>query len=432
MGMVARRHISWLEGEIAEWVTQGLVSQDVAERLRERYPERPRVSALPVLGVLGALLIGFGIILLLAHNWAALERSERAALSLGLLVAAQALVLWSLWRRRRSVAWLEGVGAFLACSVAASIALIHQTYQIQGSLRGYLFACVLLIVPLAYVLDSRLCAGLAVIASGGWLLTSLFDSQSTVAYWLLIGSLAPYGAWLYRSRATGPRASFLGWLFGLALLWGAGFDASPHIVGWMLLLVATMAGGLYSASVLETGDESFLRTPMQWWGAIVITVGIVAWSISGLWEVADEDVRRSLHWLETLPGIAVGVVAAALCLWAIVTLARRRDWARMGVASFPIVFTVCLFGALGFETVLGAMVMSLYGLVVGILTIRGGLEELSLVRVNGGILIVAGVVLVRFLDWDLSFLLRGVAFIILGLVMLWLNVRLKTLRERAA
>jgi len=78
-----KKGVRWLYGELPQLVEQGVLTSDAAERLRGHYgeaePLRPARLAVVVFGVFGALLIGAGIILMLAHNWEELSRPVRAA-----------------------------------------------------------------------------------------------------------------------------------------------------------------------------------------------------------------------------------------------------------------------------------------------------------------------------------------------------------------
>src|SRR5512137_2152891 len=100
---MGKREIRWLYDEIPAWVRDGILSEQGAARLRALYGEPQENSvrnvALVICAALGAVLVGSGIILLFAHNWEEIARTGRAAISLGLLVVAQALAGWVIWCR---------------------------------------------------------------------------------------------------------------------------------------------------------------------------------------------------------------------------------------------------------------------------------------------------------------------------------------------
>ncbi len=78
---MSNRSIRWLLAELPGLVSDGVLDEESADRLRKRYPEPSSLSgsrlAVIVCAVFGALLIGSGVILLLAHNWEHLGRPAR-------------------------------------------------------------------------------------------------------------------------------------------------------------------------------------------------------------------------------------------------------------------------------------------------------------------------------------------------------------------
>ena len=85
MRKVSSKNIQWLEKELPILEQENVVSADTIGSIRSYYYRTQTVSglhwAVVAFAVLGSLLIGGGIILLFAHNWAALSRPTRAALS---------------------------------------------------------------------------------------------------------------------------------------------------------------------------------------------------------------------------------------------------------------------------------------------------------------------------------------------------------------
>src|ERR1041385_5917503 len=106
-----RSGIRWLLAELPELVASGVLSQQSADALRQHYSsqpsEAPRRLGFILSAILGSLLIGAGIVLLVAHNWDFLSRPVRCAIAFVPLVLSQALGLCVLLRRNESGAWRE-------------------------------------------------------------------------------------------------------------------------------------------------------------------------------------------------------------------------------------------------------------------------------------------------------------------------------------
>jgi hypothetical protein len=70
-------------------------------------------------------------------------------------------------------------------------------------------------------------------------------------------------------------------------------------------------------------------------------------------------------------------------------------------------------------------------LAIGITACTEGMRTGSLGRANAGLLLIAAVAIARFFDADLTFVVRGVAFILVGVGFLTLNIRLLARRKEA-
>ena len=68
------------------------------------------------------------------------------------------------------------------------------------------------------------------------------------------------------------------------------------------------------------------------------------------------------------------------------------------------------------------------GLIVGVASVHAGLKHGQLGTANAGLLLVVTLIVARFFDDDWSFVVRGVGFILMGLVFLAMNLWL--LRRR--
>ncbi len=181
--------LSRLSTEIDVWQRDGLVSAEQAAAILRRY-EVPAVAALPgeaslpssvgpaastgdaaarstlvsravsLIGVMGALLVGLGIIIYVAANWDAIPIWARVTMLVGFTTAAN-VAGWLLLARfeypRIGVAMLV-VGAL---AFGASIHLIAQIYHVPVNHPNLTTAWFLGVVPIGYVARSRVMAALS-------------------------------------------------------------------------------------------------------------------------------------------------------------------------------------------------------------------------------------------------------------------------------
>lgn len=235
--MKQSKHIEWLHDQLPDWVSQGLLSESSAAAIKQRYPLAQERSGIPLaflfFGVLGALLIGAGIILLLAHNWQELGRPARTVISLAPLVLAQVITAWVLFggmsgrgaagQSEPGVVWRESAAVFHSLAVAASIALIAQTYHMPGSLDTFLITWMLLSLPLVYVL--RAVTPLLIYLAGitAWAIDLRQMGLHAVLYWPLLALALPFIASTVRTAPFSTRSALVLWSSIIAVSSALGF-----------------------------------------------------------------------------------------------------------------------------------------------------------------------------------------------------------------
>jgi hypothetical protein len=79
-----------------------------------------------------------------------------------------------------------------------------------------------------------------------------------------------------------------------------------------------------------------------------------------------------------------------------------------------------------------AVLFDVYLFALGLGTLIAGVRERQLGVVNGGMLVLAALILARFFDSDLGFVVRGVAFIVMGGLFLTTNLVLMKWKGAAA
>ena len=169
-GDSGRSFVSRLRREVEEWERDGTITAGQAQEILARYPEdsadyeaaRRRQALVVGFSVLGAVLVGLGIITFFAANWDEIPRGVK----LGALVAGVALSYgagYLLWQRLGYTA--VGIAlVLLGCIIfGAGVHLIGQIYHVpvdHPDLTAFWFLGVL---PLAYAIRSRPVAVLAIV-----------------------------------------------------------------------------------------------------------------------------------------------------------------------------------------------------------------------------------------------------------------------------
>ena len=148
-----------ITNELQELLNAKVVTAETAEKIRDYFHQKKeenhnRLSS--VFGILGAILVGLGIILVFAHNWDNLSRLTKIILSFLPLLIGQLLCGYSLLKKSESTVWKETSSVFLFFAIGASISLVAQVYNIPGDINSFIIAWMLLSLPLVYLLQSSI------------------------------------------------------------------------------------------------------------------------------------------------------------------------------------------------------------------------------------------------------------------------------------
>jgi uncharacterized membrane protein len=384
-----------LNREIDRWLDEGLISAEQAEAIKGRYRDTAtserRARVVKALGIVGATVVGVGVILFFAANWDAIPRGARLALLVGALVASYAGGFYLREVRRA----YSGIGHALillgALLFGAGLFLVGQMYHVQAhDPLGFLVWAAAAFAT-ALIVRSAPVATLAILAFGAWIGHELYlvdgETYSTELYIPVVAAL--YGAALYAVGTWGRR-----WIADLEL-------AGPmRVLGFVIGLggafVFTFPG--FAAEL----DEGLLDQPRLVWG-IVVALALAA--VVGAVVLALDRTRRTGVW-EAL---------SVLALTALVLLAVVVPEAPGVEGADPILYPVA-FNLLVAVLALGALVI--------------GYQNDEPWLVNAGVVFVGIDVVARYFDlfWDM--MPRSLVFIGVGALILTLAWALERQRSR--
>jgi len=433
------KKLAWLYSELPGLVANGVISEEAAASIKLHYGEPDKSSGLRLLvgafAVLGALLIGSGVILILAHNWDSLGREARALVSIAPSAFGLLCLAWLVAKRVSSRAWTEAVCGFQTLALGSSMALVGQTYNSGGDLQSLLFSWFVLSLPLAFLFDSAVCCALGLViftsfvtcgnAIGGWM------------FWTMLALAIPYPAWtLWRERES-LKGVFLGWAVAIAstvCVIAICVDGRVNESFWSLILPCFFSA-IYLAGFSLEGDSKLpaWRAPLKALGATGALVMALIFSYPDSWRFS-----HGCLWWEDLGSMNSAIVLAFL-LGAAATLSLARLLFKKRYLALPFGLVGPLLFALssfswthsGFFDPASLLVNALI-LAMGVCCLVEGVRKETLGSVNCGLMILSALILCRFFNTDFSFLARGIAFIALGAAFLAANLIMLKRRRAAA
>jgi hypothetical protein len=326
---------------------------------------------------------------------------------------------YSILKRGTSVAWKESSSAFLFFAVGASISLISQVYHIHGDLSRFLFTWMLLCFPLIYLMNSSVTSLLYIAGITYYQVISnysldIFDhvhKESFNFWWMLLLVIPHYYA-LYRRNPNSNYLVFHNWFVPLSLTISLGAFARQSEE---IILLAYMS--LFSVFYNLGTSEFFNHTRRRINGYLVI----------GALGTMHILMMMSFHWFWddlARKGLDAGDFMsreffATLILSAMALLLYFRNNKDKGLREgHPMQLMFAIYAAIFFlglvNETMPVLLINLLILLVGIFTIRQGAKADHLGVLNYGLLTITVLIVCRFFDSHMSFVVRGLLFVLVG------------------
>lgn len=318
---VPPRQLAWLRSEVADWTSQGIISEDQAHRISSSYSAdtHTRFSVGRVLLYLGGGFVGIGLIWLVAANLDQLSPVARfvavALLWLAFLVGGEVLA------SRAVSAPVVGAARLLAAlGIGAVLFQAAQSLQVPA-------------------FEPRLL--------GLWSAAALLHGYATRAYLpFVVGVVSGVAWWFAQPMWDEPSGLTVVVLFGAGAVLAAGLavlhDGRLDTFAWTWRIVgAGMALlALFAAAIPDIGSDGVVWSPWL----------VIAVALAGVAAAGAVATRPGVRALEPLGAIAVLVVATLIGLWSTGTDSSdvdASDWLHAAVSVAAYVLLAVALVALG-------------------------------------------------------------------------------------
>lgn len=156
------RFLERLPGELTRWQSDGIITAEQSQAIRDRYsaseiaPRSQRAQGRLVTGlsVIGAVLVGLGIILFFAANWDGIDRIPKLVIILGVIIAGHGLGYYL--RYHRGYDRVGSAMVLMACIIyGAGVHLVGQVYNVDVNDPRLMLFWFLGVLPLVYIVKSQ-------------------------------------------------------------------------------------------------------------------------------------------------------------------------------------------------------------------------------------------------------------------------------------
>ena len=429
----------WLIAELAKWEAEGLVSPSVACAIQQRYSPREDSGERRNWGIIvscsiGALLVGLGIIALLAANWEFLTRPLRAAVAVFPVLACALAAYWSAAKKLRSRFFWETEGTLWMMAVIAALLIVATTYNVSGDVADLVMAMCVLTLPV--VLLTR-----AALPTIGWMVLPLIwfcmksgeysppflsaphhNAAIAKAFTVFIGLQAVGGIAVLRTVLAGEFAPLTALVHaGLSII--LPISAFSSIVTFIMnAKVGCLGEAMGNLALILSGVALYhLGAMIRWQGLKFAALLMFGWMFL---MIPINDAQRAIWRMFDCPydmtGFAVSLIPVAFHGVASIVLAalrgKERNWTAI---SLPI-----LYLAIGFAFTKETCPIVVYVLALAWsawLFLRG-IKDNALDKMNYGAVGLLYLIMAKFLASDASFTIKGIILIASGVALTAANM----------
>ena len=405
--------------DLSDLVKAEVITEETAEKIKSHYSTLPSQSSnrlFIVFGILGALLVSMGIVLIIAHNWDLLPKAIKLAIGLLPLLLGQLTAGYLIVKKSESKAWLEGTATFLFIAVAISISIVSQVYNIEGNFGRFLLVWMGLSLPIIYVLRSSM-ASLLFISGITWYAceVSYFNYPHGHAwwYWLMFTLILPF--YYVEFIHKGLKNNFFyfhSWLLTLSLTTclGVFIDANAELI--MIAYMCLFSGFVILSEMKAFDTGRVISNAFLVIGSLGVIISLLILSFDFYWdELSDSSSEIDFDGMEFIVASITTLITGVL----LVLHLRTKSLNEVNSKSFAFLIFIGLF-FVGINAPTAAqLLINLLILLFAVHTIRRGAHRNHLGILNYGLLIITALVLCRFFDTDFSFVVRGLLFISVGI-----------------
>lgn len=157
-----------IKKDIRELVDNKIIDQQTADRISNYYQTRERrinlsnINVTTTISVVAAILVGFGMISMIAYNWDDLPFFLRLIIGLIPWLATSFGCYYTLKNKADSKSWTESMAVLHAAGFTSSVSLINQIYQVQLDGSEFILVLILANLPFIFILQSAVLSTLSI------------------------------------------------------------------------------------------------------------------------------------------------------------------------------------------------------------------------------------------------------------------------------
>jgi len=404
--------------DLPELLKAEVITQKTADDITAYYKSKEKSSTqrlFIIFGILGTILIGLGIVLIVAHNWDDLSKPIKLVFAFLPLIVGQTMCIYTIFKKKESVAWRESASAFLFLAVGTAISLVSQIYNIPGNVSSFLSTWMFLCLPLIFIMNSSVTSLLYLVGITYYAFETgySFPSNLPYLYWImLVGALIHYYK-LYRSQPSSNFMTFHSWMIPLSIIIALGTVADKSGELMYIAYICLFALFYIIGNLNFYKNQKTLSNGFHIMGSLGTIIVLLMLSFNWFWDGLQKDPIFESGILQT-PELYAALLLFLLAALSVYYRRVQNKIKEFDAFAWVFVAFIPVFLLYRFPNV-SIVCINLIIFALGILTIKKGARKISLLTLNYGLLIITALVVCRFFDSKISFVIRGILFVLVGL-----------------
>ncbi len=402
-----------LKKDLNELLTQRIISEETAHKIANYYHQKAgenKSRLLTVFALLGVLLIGAGILLIIAYNWDMFSVSQKSILAFIPLVLGQIFGFYVLKYKYHSLTWRESAALIISFGIIIAFVLTSQIYHLNEDFSHLLLWWILLSIPLIYLFKSQ-SLGLFLFVLSNIYLFQNFHKPSKYFFLLFLFFLLLYYYQIEKTKNE-PIIYFYRWIVSFSILI---FLFSFFVNPISLLSLMGIFSLMFLCGVNKIKEESIFKNPYKWIGLVGIIALFLANSFRSFWKETDKFFELEGNWKPEL------IILSILILFYLYCLLNKKN-KNSEIDSFSYFFILfIIFYILGAYFSFTFVLANIAVLGIGLRLMMYGEQTKRLDFFNLGLLSVLILIILHFFSNDIPFIYRGIAFILTGSFLIGIN-----------
>lgn len=415
--------------------TKGVLNTEANKKIQSFLSKKDQSVGklfLTLAGTIGALFASAGVFAIISHNWDDFPKHLRGVLSFVPSLVALYVYYLAIFKHAESTSWIEASSLFLMLMIGASIALVSQTYQMDGDFDKFVIVWLIFTIPLFFIARASGIAFFYLLLSfkflfpefiAGFIVPSGYNlSEKYYLFWVFLAPLLLHFYLTLNRQSTvqGFRSIYLGWIIAIGLVIALPLAIKAGYLWWGLsvLMAYYLVGKKYFRHNL-----SALARPFQTVAFYHLFYILLCFSNDTIFQEGfriDNLDAMSTWSKEQIFFFYTGfILLAALTTIAIISRKRGMPLNRY-VIFVPFLFLLLyivhfLKNYNDFDmTWFSSLLLNFYVIGFGVNAMIQGSKSGSILYMIYGLFLICFLLWMRYFDMDISFWFKGILFIGVG------------------